>query len=99
MWAALVAAILLAPAPDPSPPASRIVFASARTGVAQLYSMQPSGAGLAQLTFGGLSNGEDVTLPGVTVAELTDAGLFFAYVGDKPWPGRIRFIPFDELPL
>jgi hypothetical protein len=46
-----------------------------------------------------LSNGDDVTLPGATVAELTDAGLFFAYVGDKPWPGRIRFVPFDELPL
>ena len=52
MWAALVAAILLAPAPDPAPPASRIVFASARTGVAQLYSVEPSGDGLAQLTFG-----------------------------------------------
>src|SRR5919201_1254031 len=53
MWAALVAAILLAPAPDPpAPPPSRIVFASARTGVAQLYSVEPSGDGLAQLTFG-----------------------------------------------
>ena len=46
-----------------------------------------------------LSNDDDVTLPGVTVADLTDAGLFFAYVGDKPWQGRVRFVPFDELPL
>jgi Tol biopolymer transport system component len=52
MWAALVAAILLAPAPDSTPPPSRIMFASARTGVAQLYSVEPSGDGLAQVTFG-----------------------------------------------
>src|SRR2546429_9897844 len=52
MWVALVAAILLAPASATSPPASRIVFASPRTGVAQLYRVEPSGEGLAQLTFG-----------------------------------------------
>jgi hypothetical protein len=46
-----------------------------------------------------LSNGDDVTLPGVIAADLTDAGLFFAYLGDTPWPGRIRFVPFDHLPL
>ena len=46
-----------------------------------------------------LSSGADVTVPGATAAELTDAGLFYAYVGEKPWPGRIRFVPFDELPL
>jgi Tol biopolymer transport system component len=57
MLAPLIAAVLLvAPAPPsrtvaPAPP-SRIVFASARTGVAQLYSVEPSGDGLAQLTFG-----------------------------------------------
>jgi hypothetical protein len=22
-----------------------------------------------------------------------------SYRGDEPWPGRIRFVPFDELPL
>jgi hypothetical protein len=45
-----------------------------------------------------MSNGEDKTVPGATVAELTDAGLFYAYAGADPWPGRIRFVPFDELP-
>jgi hypothetical protein len=46
-----------------------------------------------------LSDGADATVPGATAAELTDAGLFYAYLGEDPWPGRIRFIPFDELPL
>jgi hypothetical protein len=44
-----------------------------------------------------LSSGADVTVPGATAAELTDAGLFYAYAGEEPWPGRIRFVPFDEL--
>jgi Tol biopolymer transport system component len=46
-----------------------------------------------------LSSGADATVPGATVAELTDSGLFYAYPGEEPWPGRIRFVPFDELPL
>jgi hypothetical protein len=46
-----------------------------------------------------LRDDTDVTLPGATAAELTDAGLFYAYVGEEPWPGRIRFVPFDKLPL
>ena len=46
-----------------------------------------------------LRDGADVTVPGATAAELTDAGLFYAYPGEEPWPGRIRFVPFDELPL
>jgi hypothetical protein len=46
-----------------------------------------------------MSSGADVTVPSATAAELTDAGLFYAYVGEEPWPGRIRFVPFDELPL
>ena len=34
-----------------------------------------------------------------TAGELEDSGLFYAYAGDPPWPGRIRFVPFAELPL
>jgi hypothetical protein len=43
-------------------------------------------------------DGADRTLPGAT-GELTDSGLFYAYTGEEPWPGRIRFVPFAELPL
>jgi Tol biopolymer transport system component len=46
-----------------------------------------------------LSSGADVTVPGATAAKLTYAGLFYTYHGVDPWPGRIRFVPFDELPL
>jgi WD40-like Beta Propeller Repeat len=46
-----------------------------------------------------LRDGANVTVPGATAAEITDAGLFYAYPGEEPWPGRIRFMPFDELPL
>jgi outer membrane protein assembly factor BamB len=46
-----------------------------------------------------LSDGAEATVPEAITAELTDAGLFYAYVGEEPWPGRIRFVPFDELPL
>jgi hypothetical protein len=46
-----------------------------------------------------LRDGANVTVPGATTAELTDAGLFYAYPGEEPWLGRIRFMPFDELPL
>lgn len=46
-----------------------------------------------------LADGADVTIAGATSADLTDAGLFDAYAGDAPWPGRLRFVPFAELPL
>jgi hypothetical protein len=46
-----------------------------------------------------LRDGADATVPGATAAALTDAGLFYAYVGEQPWPGRIRFVPFAKLPL
>ena len=46
-----------------------------------------------------LSDGADVTVPGAIAAEITGDGLFYAYPGEEPWPGRIRFMPFDELPL
>src|ERR671931_1660912 len=91
MWAALVAAILLAPAPDPAPPASRIVFASARTGVAQLYSMEPSGAGLAQLTFGAGNWGFPVPSP--------DGRFVAAFRGPELWSGFFysgEFIPAER---
>src|SRR5438128_301489 len=78
MWAALVAAILLAPAPDPAaPPPSRIVFTSARTGVAQLYSMEPSGDGLAQLTFGAGNWGFPIPSP--------DGRFIAAFRGPELW--------------
>src|SRR5919206_3925979 len=77
MWAALVAAILLAPAPDPAPPASRIVFASPRTGVAQLYSVEPTGDGLAQLTFGAGNWGFPVPSP--------DGQFVAAFRGPELW--------------
>src|SRR5919202_1874019 len=84
MWAALVAALLLAPAPDPAvPPPSRIVFASARTGVAQLYSMEPSGAGPAQLTFGAGNWGFPASSPdGRFVAAFRGPELWLQYPGD-----------------
>src|SRR5919204_94617 len=69
MWSALAAALLVGSAPaTPAPPGpvsppSRIVFASARTGVAQLYSVEPSGAGIAQLTFGAGNWGFPVPSP------------------------------------
>jgi hypothetical protein len=61
--------------------------------------------GLAVYTLDGavhllrLRDGVDYTVPGATAAELEDAGLFYAYAGEAPWPGRIRFVPFSELPL
>src|SRR5436305_1839906 len=85
MWAALVAAILLAPAPDPpTPPTSRIVFASARTGVAQLYSMEPSGAGLAQLTFGAGNWDDPIPSPD---------GRFVAAFRGPLWPPYSERVP------
>jgi WD40-like Beta Propeller Repeat len=52
MWGALAAAFVLGSSSAPATQPSRIVFVSSRTGVAQLYSVEPSGHGLAQLTFG-----------------------------------------------
>jgi hypothetical protein len=46
-----------------------------------------------------LADGDDKTVPGALSADLTDAGLFYSYAGEDPWPGRIRFVPFAELPL
>jgi hypothetical protein len=48
-----------------------------------------------------LSDGADAAIESgpAVAAELTNAGLFYAYQGVDPWPGRIRFIPFGRLPL
>src|SRR5919204_6540249 len=88
MWGALAAALLVgsAPAtpapPDPVSPPSRIVFASARTGVAQLYSVEPSGGGLAQLTFGAGNWGFPVPSPdGRFVAAFRGPELWLQYTG------------------
>src|ERR671929_225847 len=78
MWPALAAALLVgsgssALASQPS----RVVFTSARTGVAQLYSVSPSGGGLAQLTFGKTDWGAPVPSPdGRFVAALRNGWLF-----------------------
>ncbi|HEX6702721.1 MAG TPA: hypothetical protein VF101_18485 [Gaiellaceae bacterium] len=52
MWATLAAAIVLGSSSAPATQPSRIVYVSSRTNVAQLYSVDASGQGLAQLTFG-----------------------------------------------
>src|SRR5918911_3154506 len=53
MWSARAAAAALGSShTTAASQPSRIVFASSRTGVSQLYSIEPSGKGLAQITFG-----------------------------------------------
>jgi len=50
-----------------------------------------------------LSDGRDVALPSLgqrPLAQLEAPGLFYAYrVEDAQYPGRVTFIPFDQLPL
>jgi hypothetical protein len=46
-----------------------------------------------------LSDGADTTVADATAAALDDSGLFYAYRTTGIWPGRIRFVPFDQLPL
>ena len=46
-----------------------------------------------------LSDGADAVVASATTAKFGDSGLFYAYEGAYPWRGRIRFVPFDELPL
>jgi Tol biopolymer transport system component len=73
-------------------PGIRLTLDAAATGVA-VYTLD----GVVHLLR--LDDGEDKTVPGATAAALTGAGLFYSYLGDEPWPGRIRFVPFNELPL
>jgi hypothetical protein len=44
-----------------------------------------------------LRTGADRLVAAGTSARLTTAGLFYAYTGAPPWPGRIRFVPFEQL--
>ena len=74
MWGELAAAVLVGSGTaTPAPQPSRIVFASARSGVSQLYSVQRSGAGLAQLTFDKTGWGAPIPSPnGRFVAAIRD---------------------------
>lgn len=46
-----------------------------------------------------LADGRDVVVAPGTAAQLEDAGLFYAFASDPPYPGRIRFVAFERLPL
>jgi len=46
-----------------------------------------------------LRDGADTVVGDATAAQLDDSGLFYAYTTTGNWPGRIRFVPFDQLPL
>jgi hypothetical protein len=46
-----------------------------------------------------LQDGADVAVGDSTGAQLDDSGLFYAYRAAGLWPGRIRFVAFDRLPL
>jgi Tol biopolymer transport system component len=46
-----------------------------------------------------LRDGADTVVADASAAQLDDDGLFYAYRTTGVWPGRVRFVPFDELPL
>jgi len=46
-----------------------------------------------------LSDGADSVVADGTAARFGAAGLIYAYEAAYPWRGRIRFVPFDKLPL
>jgi hypothetical protein len=46
-----------------------------------------------------LRDGADTVVRAATAAQIDESGLFYAYRTTGIWPGRIRFVPFDELPL
>jgi hypothetical protein len=46
-----------------------------------------------------LRDGADTVIADATAAQLSDGGLFYAYRTTGMWPGRVRFVPFGELPL
>jgi hypothetical protein len=46
-----------------------------------------------------LSDGRGVVLHDGTAARFGSGGLAYSYAAAGNWPGRIRFVPFDRLPL
>ena len=76
----------------PSCPGIRLTLLDAARGLA-LYALD-GGVHLLRLR-----DGADVAIPFALAAALTDAGLFSTFAGAEPWPGGIRFVPFDELPV
>jgi hypothetical protein len=46
-----------------------------------------------------LGDGRDAVLHGGTAARFDSSGIVYAYRATGSWPGRIRFVPFDKLPL
>lgn len=44
-------------------------------------------------------DGARAVVANATAARFGDTGLFYAYEAAYPWRGRIRFVPFDRLPL
>ncbi len=60
---------------------------------------RPVGAAGGQIHLLRLSDGRDVVLGAGTTARFGAGGLFYAYQAPKPWPGRIHFVPYSQLPL
>jgi hypothetical protein len=46
-----------------------------------------------------VSDGRDVALTHASTARFTTRGLVYAYGAAMPWLGRIRLVPYDQLPL
>ena len=46
-----------------------------------------------------LRDGAESVVADATAARLDDSGLFYAYQASGTWPGRVRFVQFDHLPL
>jgi hypothetical protein len=53
----------------------------------------------AQSTCTTASKFSSVGSVGVKQAVLGDSGLFYSYKASYPWHGRIRFVPFANLPI
>ena len=46
-----------------------------------------------------LRDGQDSVVAAATDARFGDTGLFYAFTGAAPWPARIRFVPWGNLPV